>query len=203
MATTKLEVFGLDEIKDYINPDRINKQLAIAVGGTILQLHVALKHAVFTTYNSNNDLDRAFNKSSSLVKTGKSLISAGLTYTANTPSLSAFSSSSSFVMGNINIGATRKGTVFSATVRRGQTKVVTGRDHRGGFVAGRKKGSYTKFMYERKQHATWISKGVRAPVRVLQSMSLVDMANVVFKYDTEVKRILDNVESIILEKFIP
>jgi len=201
MATIKLDVFGLEEIKDYINPDRINKQLAIAVGETVLQLHMAMKHAVFTRYSPPNDLDRAFKRSSSLVTTGKNFITNGLTYTASIPSLSQFPYTSE--LGNINPEAVRKGRVYSTTVVRGQVKTVYGKQHFGGFVAGRQAGSYQKFMYERMQQATWISKGVRAPVRVLQAMSLVDMANVVYTYDPQVQQILNNVESIILEKFIP
>jgi len=201
MSSTKIEVFGLEEIKDYINQDRINKKLAIAVTTTILQLHVAIKHAVFTRYTANNDLEKALNRSSSLQTLGKNLITDGLVYSAPDIDLSNFPYTSE--LGNINAGASKQGKVFSTTVVRGQTKVVYGKQHYGGFVAGRQSGSWQKFMYERKQKATWLSKGVRAPVRVLQAMNVVDMANVVFKYDPEVQRVLNNVESIILENFIP
>ena len=206
MSSVSLDFFGLDEIKDYINIDRINKQLAIGVAETMLQFHSVMKHAVFTRYNPPNDLDKALLKSNSLQSTGKDFIKYGLIYVAPVVSLSVFSSSSDFVMGNINMGASKKGTVFSASVKRGSSKIVYGKQHYGGFIAGRTKGSFTKYMYERMQQATWIGSGkdrIRAPIRVLWSMDLVDMALYVYNNDAEVKKAISLVEETIIEKFIP
>lgn len=200
MLKATIDIYGLNEIKDYISSDRISKQLALGVAETVLQLHTALKHSVFIKYREPNDLEKAFVRNSSIMKSGKGFIEQGLIYQDGPVDLSRFPYTKEW--GNLNEPKVRKGFVHTTTVVRNRPKVVHGKYGYGGFTNSRRSGGYAKFIYERMQKATWIGKE-RAPLRVLQSLNLVDMATIAYTYDEGVKKVLNNVENIIIDNFIP
>ena len=196
MLSTNISIYGLDEIKDYLSNDRINKALAIGVGEAVLQIHNALTHAVFTKYNRPNDLNKALQRSSSIAETGRGFIRDGLVYKDTITGLSQFPYTKE--LGNLNEPKLRKGLVHTVSVVRGQAKKVHGKYGYGGFT---QRVGKRVVMLERMQKATWIGKE-RAPITAIFAMNLVDMANVMFKTDTNVKNAIDNVENIIIDKFI-
>ncbi len=185
MPIVRLTGSGLDEIKDFINPNRINKQLAIGVGIAVKQLHRSLVHATYTRYNIEqskieNSLVGGF---ASNQRAGRGFILDGLTYRSGYRDLAKFPYTKEW--GKINRGY---GFVHSVTVVRGQTRVVYGKDHRGGFTA--RNGSYGIQMFERTTNA-------RYPLRLLFGPSIVDMLLTSFNYSPEVRQSLDTFEQTI------
>jgi len=52
MAIVSVEVYGLTEIKDYLNKGRVDKSLAIGVNNAVLKVHSALRHSIAVTYKA-------------------------------------------------------------------------------------------------------------------------------------------------------
>jgi len=194
MPITNISIYGLDEVKEYINPDRIKKELAIGVGLAVLQLHREIKHSIYTRYNvDQSKIDSALSgRSSSTQTTGRNFIKDGLEYRSAHTDLAKFPYT--WAMGNINPGAKRQGKVHSVTVKRGTTKIVYGKEHRGGFT--QKNGVRGTQMFER------LGKS-RLPLRLLFGPSVVQMVNTVYDYDPKVKEVLNNLEQTIIDNFIP
>jgi hypothetical protein len=201
MYNLSVDVYGLNEIQEYINPKRINKELAIGVGIAVLQLHNTLKTEIFQRYNVPNNITTALVGGISPPTLGRNSILSGLNYKDTPQDLSRFPYTPAYQ------NRKKRGQVFETTVVRGQTKVVHGKYGYGGFVAPRRgetKGgpTYSLFMYERKQKATWLSKGVRAPFRIIQTLTLVDMVNIALIYNPKVKVELNKLEQTIINNFI-
>jgi hypothetical protein len=211
MSNISIKVDGLKEIKDYINPKRINKALALGVSEAVTQLHNSMRSAIKDRYALNRSLDSVLvSNQASSVKQGKGFILQGLEYKIKPIDLSKYPYT--FYPGNINAGATRPGRVHVVEIVKGQKRIVHGKDHFGGFVP--RKGSLADpgklvrivnkdlpstppggLMLERKTDA-------RHPVRVLYGPSLAQLAITVYKHNQKVKQTLDNLENIIIEKFI-
>ena len=199
MLSLTINSAALLELKESINPDRINKQLAIGISLAVKELHSVLKHEVFARYNAPNDLDKAISLSVNNQQAGRGFIRDGITYVGRTTDLSRFPYS--WEMGNINSWASKQGKVHSVSVVRGSPKILYGKLHFGGFII--KSPSGQNVMVERSQRATWLSKGVRAPLHTLYTLSLVDMANIMLLYNPNVQRSLDNFEKTIMDNLKP
>lgn len=193
MPITNISIYGLDEVKEYINPDRIKKELSIGVGLAVLQLHSALKTSVYAKYNVKQDkIESALvGKVAMTQTTGRNFILNGLEYRSSHTDLAKFPYTKA--LGNINLGAKRPGMVHTVSVRRGSAKVVYGKDHRGGFT--QRNGRYGVQMFERKSKA-------RFPLRILFGPSVVQMLNTSFEHDPKVKAVLNNLEQTIIDNFI-
>lgn len=194
MPITNISIYGLDEIKEYINPNRINKELAIGVGLAVLQLHRDLKSSVFTRYNVDQAKIEAalVGKVAKTQTTGKNFIHNGLEYRSGHTDLAKFPYTKA--LGNINPGAKRQGQVHTVSVKRGNAKIVYGKEHRGGFT--QRNGRYGVQMFERKSKA-------RFPLRLLFGPSIVTMINTAYEYDPKVKESLNSLEQTIIDNFIP
>lgn len=191
MPNFKATIYGLDEIKEYINPNRINRELAKGVGSAVKELHATLAHSVFEKYNIKRTLDTVLiGKSISNVTFGKNQISSGLEYRHESTYLSDYVTD--VFDGNIKAEAKRPGRVHVVTVIRGRPRIVRGKSGNGGFIP---KG-WSRPMFER------VGQG-KYPLRLLYGMSLSQMAETVFTYDPKVQRAIDQIENLILEKFIP
>lgn len=181
-----ISLLGLAELKEFINPNRINKEVGLAVGYATNRVHNAIKHAVFTKYKIKQEkVDSALmNKSTSDVQFGKNIIKNSLSYKYTPVGLGSFYTSWQF--GNIN-PVPHEGTMFSVEVTRGKELIVKGKDHRGGFIpmsqAGKlkrnRKGGYN--MYER-------ATNKRYPLRLLFAPSISQMVNSVIKDDVIVNK---------------
>jgi hypothetical protein len=201
-----IDVFGLKEIKEYLNSDRINKRLAIGVGEAVLQLHNSLRTSVFQRYDTNNDLNKALVRHSGLAATGKGFIRDGLVYKDSLKNLANFDYNPKFTTlpsplskspywGNLNAPKVRKGLVHNVKVVRGKQVTVRGKHGKGGFVK-RGKTSGKLFMLER-------ISSERFPIRIVSGLNLIDMALIRLAHDAKVKLALNNLELTILDKFIP
>lgn len=210
MANFNVAIYGLDEIKNYINPNRVNKALAMGVNKAVLSLHSALQTSVNSYYKVDKPLSSVLiGSSTSSQRQGKGFITNGLAYKDVPVDLSKFVVD--YYAGNIN-PATKQGRVHVVEVIRGRKVVSRGKDGRGGFVP--RYGSLAnpsravllknrdlpnrpagKLMLERRTSA-------RYPLRVLYAPSLAAMAASRFEKDSKVKQVLDSLESTILEDFI-
>jgi len=204
MNNLSLSIFGLDDIKEYLNPDRINKSLAIGVGEAVLQLHNALRTSVFQRYERPNDLNKALIRRNSIAETGRGFIKDGLLYKDTSTNMASFPYTPTIQSrlhplnlnkewGNLYESKPKKGLVHSASVVRRQTKVIHGKYKKGGFVV-RKSGKVV--MLQR------ISQE-RYPVKGVYGLNLIDMALIRLASDNTVKHTLDRLELAILERFIP
>jgi hypothetical protein len=126
-------------------------------------------------YTQNQDINKARTNlgGNSAVQTGINAIVIGIEYKFIPISLGKFPTT--FELGNINSWATREGLVHTTTVTRKQPKVVLGKKHYGGFLYKK------RFMLERSQRATWLSKGVRAPVHALFATSVMKQVEMVYR----------------------
>jgi hypothetical protein len=206
MNNLSLSVFGLDDIKEYLNPDKISKSLAMGVGEAVLQLHSALRTSVFQRYDANNDLNKALVRNSGLAATGRGFIKDGLLYKDTRKNLANFAYNPKFTSlptplsdssywGNLNEPKVRKGLVHNVKVVRGIQVTVRGKHGYGGFVK-RGKSSGKLFMLERTSSA-------RFPIRIVSGLNLIDMALIRLAHDDTVKNALNNLENTIIERFIP
>jgi hypothetical protein len=197
------DTFGLNDIKEYININRINKDLARGVNEAVLSLHSALREKVAQNYNFKHSLDSVLiGKSISNVKQGKNFITAGFGYKAKFIGLSKFSHDS--FVGNINPGAQKPGRVERVVVRKGRKSIVYGKQHHGGFIPrygnlknpGNAKlfGGHGARMLERLGSS-------RFPVRMLFGPTLASAALHIYSTDRDVQRKIDEFENTIL-KFI-
>lgn len=206
MSTINISVLGLDDLQEVIDPKRIRRQLAEDIGRELLTFHSVLKSSIFNTYTANNDLDkRLVGKRVSLRDTGKNFIKGGLTYTIKQADLSKFPFSASW--GNINAGATRRGLVHKVTVKRGEEKVVYGKQHRGGFMPRKGQrlqlgttgtpmlfGKHGHLMFERTSRQ-------RYPLRLLFGPSTDTMINNAFATDSAVKNAFNTLENNLLDTY--
>ena len=194
-------ISGLKELRDSINPSRINKEIAISVGLFSRQLHNEIKFGIKQTYNTDRNLDTVLiGDTSNTTQFGRNVIRGGLTYAYKPIDLAKFPYSAK--PGNINPGARREGMVHSVSVRRGPAKIIYGKGHRGGFAAQNPKykkiktAKYGKFgtqMFER------IGKP-RLPLRLLFGPSLSTMALNVVIYNPSVRRYIDNFDTFIANR---
>jgi hypothetical protein len=201
VSNFRVEIKGLKELQDSLNLNRVNKEVATAVGLYTRKLHSELRFAIKQMYRTdelpNPNLDSVLlGNASETRKFGKNIIVGGLEYRWKSTGLAKFRHSS--FIGNINTGAKRKGRVQKVQVRRGITKIVYGREHRGGFIPTDKDGRYLKQaghinMYERLGRS-------RFPVRILWSNSLAKMADMALREDKTVQQSLANLESYIAER---
>lgn len=197
MSKITLDIYGLSEIKEYINPKRINKALAQGVGLAVLQIHSALRESVSARYTRPNDVNKALVRKAGLTETGKGFIKSGLEY--KSPLVPLTRNVTDITKGNLREEKPRKGMVHSVTIKRGSQKKSHGKHGFGGFTQ-RVNGRLV--MFERKQKATWIGKE-RAPLRVMFAPNVTDKINIMLSHDANVKRVIDKVENIILDEFIP
>ncbi len=196
MPITNISIYGLDEIKEYINPNRINKELAIGVGLAVLQLHRDLKSSVYTRYNVDQAKIEAalVGKVAKTQTTGKNFIKDGLEYRSGYTDLAKFPYTKA--LGNINPGAKRDGPVHVVSIKRGGYKLLRGKQSRGGFSAPNKtKPQYGIQMFERQSKA-------RFPLRILFGPSIVTMLNIAYEYDPKIKESLNRLENTIIDNFI-
>ena len=201
--TFKVNIYGLDEVKKYISPERINSKLQASLGIVVLQLHNTLKTSIFQRYERPNNLDKALKRSSSLVKTGQGFIEAGLIYEDTVNNIAKFGYTPTIQSrlhplslnpewGNLDKAKIRKGLVHSATVVRGQTKVLHGKYKKGGFAI---KAVGRVRIVERTSKS-------RYPIKNIYSLNLIDMARIRIKHDPKVANAIDTLEKQIIDNFI-
>ena len=173
-----IEIKGLDALKNSINVNRINKEIAIGVGRAILLIHSELKSSVERAYRTPGSLDSVLiGKSASTQQLGANIIRGGLAYANKPINLAAYNVD--FYKGNIPpLPKRREGTVHVVEIVRGRRKIVYGKTNRGGFIPRTASGSIVRFgkkgvMLER------LGKS-RYPVRTLYGPSLSDMVGYVW-----------------------
>ena len=190
-----LSPYGLEEIKEYLNPSRINKGIAIGVHDAVLQIHDALRSAVARKYTFRDSLDTALvGRSISNVEIGKNFIRNGLQYVDKQKDLSKFP----YTLGAI----IRNGTIHNVEVVRGRSKRLRGRSGQGGFVPRKKGAPPTRFGFKGETQMFERIGRSRYPLRLLLAPSLSDAATRMYDTDKQVQQVLQHVEETILDKFI-
>jgi hypothetical protein len=182
MASFSVELQGMKEVLEAINPARIPKQVALAVGISMKKLHADIEHEVFARYKVSKKLSSVLiGGSISNVTFGKNVIKGGLQYSFQPIGLASFFSPPT-VLGNINPGARRKGRIHSVEVIRGQRKIVYGKKHYGGFIPL----GWKSPMFER-------ATAKRFPIDVLYAPTLSQMAGHVIDNSSFLQYEIDNI----------
>lgn len=218
MTGFKADIYGLNELKDYIDTPKMLKRVAPVIGTATLQLHGALKSSVFNSHQHPKSLDSVLvGKSTSTISFGKNVIESGLVYKYKPVDLGKFSPT--WEWGNIN-AARRQGRVHSVVVRRDGRKVVHGKDHRGGFIPKKRNDSTVrKYNYKSQELSKYNpnkygaqmferTTNKRFPLRLLFGPSLSQLAERAFNNglagkDKTVQAAIDNLELTIIDKVIP
>jgi hypothetical protein len=186
-----INIEGLDEFRQSLDSNNLTKQLAPSFGLAIRQVHNAIKTSVISSYNvSSSDIDKVLiGNSPSQMTFGLNSLNTGLSYEYKAVQLSKFVTDT--YSGNINADVSKEGQISEVTIRRGKTKIVKGNQNFGGFLV-RRVGFTGNRMYIRLQDATWLSKGIRAPIARLYAPSITDMINNVLQIDTELQQNIDS-----------
>lgn len=194
MASFKLELQGIAELRNKYNAKTLDKSLIEAIGSVTFQLHNLLNSEIQARYYTNRSLnsilvskinDRSFKF------IGANLLEGNIEYKQEALNLAKFPSKSSF-WGNLKEEKLRKGWVQKVAITRARGQVnIAGRYGYGGFRVGTP-SNFGKWMLERKQKATWISKGVRAPTALVYGPSLADMARWTFNKNGNVVRFVNS-----------
>ena len=183
---------NLDIVKQQLSKQVVDKELSYNLGLAKLQLHASLRYAVKRNYTINKSLDSVLlDKSTSTTKLGVNFLENDLSYKDENLRLAEFITQTE--LGNINPGASKQGYVATAVIRRNRPKTVFGLLHFGGFLQKQRPGSPVGQVFERLQQATWLSPGVRAPFRPLYAIGLAKMAEIMFKYDSQVQKDKDTI----------
>lgn len=196
----RVKVEGLEELQSSLNLNRINKEVSTGVGLFARKLHSELRFSIKQKYNMGKNpksLDSVLvGNSTSTQQFGRNVIIGGLTYVHIPIGLAKFPYG--WFWGNINKPpAKRKGRVHYSQVKRGNTTIVYGKEHRGGFVPIREGGAVVlqnghSNMLERK------GPGPK-PLRLLFGPSLANMAFNALRTDPAVLRSLDNLDNFVAE----
>ena len=196
----KAEVYGLQEIEEWGAKGKLEKSLAQGVGFAVLSLHKQLALEVKNEYNTRGSLDKVLiGKAGSIVKSGKNFIEAGLEYRTVYRDLSKFSPK--WYWGNINDNTTRQGRVHTVEVRRGKRQIVYGKRHLGGFMPRNKSGTPKRIYRGGTQMFERLGRS-KIPLQLLLGPSLSMMAKRTFDGNKNMKKHIDALESLIIEKFI-
>lgn len=196
----RAEIYGLDEIKNYLDKGRIEKSIAQGVGFAVLSLHKQLSLEVKNEYNTRDSLDKALiGKAGSITKSGKNFIEAGLEYRTVYRDLSKFSPK--WYWGNINDNTVQQGRVHTVEVRRGKRQIVYGKRHLGGFMPRNREGTPKRIYRGGNQMFERLGRS-KTPLRLLLGPSLSMMAKRTFESNKNMKKYVDDLESLIIEKFI-
>jgi len=200
MATTKVEIYGLKEVKERYSRERLSKVVAKEIALATLNLHGALKSAIFRRYTANNQLDKQLVRRSSTSSFGKSIVAEGsLVYRIKTADLSKFPTT--WYWGNINAGASRQGRVHTVTVIRGGQKVVLGKGHRGGFQP-RDSGGSPKRLFRGGSQMLERTSDKRFPLRVLYGPNTRNMISWALNNGPNVAKVMDNLVLDIIDNYI-
>ncbi len=196
---------GLDELKLKLDSKTINKNIGTQMGRAIMQIHGAIRFDIIKNYAYNkSNLDSVLvggTRETSIAKPIQTtnVLSLGLVYNYKAIDLSKFPDPNNWAWGNINPGARQKGRVQSVSVKRGITKVVLGKDHRGGFVPRDKEGTLSRGYNGGAQMFERIGAN-RNHLRLLFGPSLSQMAASVVKQGSpELDKAMQNVTSLIAE----
>jgi len=199
MATTSIDIYGLDEAKERFSKEKLNNVMAKEIGLATLKLHGVLKTAVFNRYTANNDLEKQLVRRSSIVSFGKGIIEGSLIYRVKAADLSKFPTT--WYWGNINPGARVRGRVHTVTIIRGSQKVSHGKDHRGGFQPRNKKGAVSRIFRGGSQMLERTSNS-KFPLRVLYGPNTKNMISWVLNNDPNVDKVMDNLVLTIIDNYI-
>jgi len=195
MANFYIEIKGLKELKDSLNPNRIRKEIAVGVGQAATVIHNELRSAVIRAYSSPNDINSVWvGRKATAQNLGKSVIQSNLQYRVKYSDLSKFPYT--YAEGNLTAGKKRTGMVHTVEIVRGRKVVVFGKSNRGGFVP-RKNGrailtSHGAQMFERMSDK-------RKPLRLLIGPSLTQKITHVYYSDPKVQIAKDKAADIIAE----
>lgn len=186
---------GLDDLKSSLSTKKMEKEIAKGLGQAAIQLHNSIAREIHNYYNvPYNSLDKIWinkGRSNSTIKLGQSILSVSLEYKYKAKDLSKFDYFS--YPGNINDWAKRKGRVHEVEIVRGESKIVYGKKHFGGFVPKGFQNEYGAQMFERQ------SRSRKAELRVLFGPSVSEMAENVFNSkEGEIKDTLDNLQNFII-----
>ena len=218
----KVELKGLDKLKEDFSSRKLKKHLALGIADATLQLDQALRIAVVNTYNISDSLDKVrVGRSISNIQTGKNVLKAGLQYKFVPIPLSKFFVEERTIPANnyfkikrfthgyrsIKAGTARE--VYVKVKRANGKRLVGGRyGNKGFYVNPAKRNTGNKpweegkgtrrAILERKQSSTWIINPFeRAESALLFGPSLSQMAATVYETDDRVKTVADNFPEIV------
>lgn len=182
-------ISGLDAIREEINPNRVQKQVALALGQASIYAHSRLRSEVFSRWAFPKSLDtvRVGTRSRSIQTQGKAFLSADLQYYDIPVNLAKYQANSFW--GNIPpLPKKRPGLVQQVKVKRTRgIQTVMGRYGYGGFIPiGR------NFMLER------LTKS-RFPIKLVYGLSLGQMVKILSNDTNFMEDLTTKTMNIILE----
>lgn len=211
MSSFQIKTLGLGKLEKDLAPTRIKKQVALAIGESVLEFHNILENSISKAYNAPNKLGSVLVGNSISTETkGRNIIKSGLEYKFKPIPLVKFPFVEREVpadAGFLTHGDKGKGWrvqkknyalgVF-VSVKKGAGKRVKGRKGYGGFYlnpARRNTGdkpwqvskNHRRGIYEREQADTWKGLFNRNKLTVLFAPSLSQMAHSRLREDREVQ----------------
>jgi hypothetical protein len=166
---TEVTIEGLSDIRQVLDPKRIDKAVALAFNATMFTLHDDIKRTLRARYEVTDNQIEAVRagKTHSDIKSGTNVLERGLSYNYKYRGLGSFQDG--WFFGNINSGKRFQGTVFRVKVSKKNPKIAYGRTGRGGFIPMSQRGALkrNKFggfnMYERTSDKRYPLKILFAP----------------------------------------
>ena len=195
----KFTVTGLKELVSAFGSDKVNKQIATGITDIANKLNTELGIGVLQRYAYNKPLDSVLRGKGAVVWQSKNHITATLTYDYKPIDLSQFPYSPHEIPNRY--------ATHSASVLRGQSRVVHGKSGNGGFVP--RKGP----NHSTSPNKAWLARNgktrmfertgrPRLPLRVLYGPSLTQMANTVLtvKPTKGISAITDNLDTLLVNR---
>lgn len=222
----KIELAGLDDFLVNVNTKKLSKQVAVGIGNASNILEAKIQEIIVRKYNiSSKEIKKLkLNKSISLQKTGKNIITKGFGYKYKLKPLQEYpfklfevSAKNRFLIPREtkNFSLIKRNTAqgVKVAVKRGKYKVVTGKYGQGGFyqkksstskwaqIQGGKSKSRPEGIYERTSKNTWIQEPfIRAPIRRAIGPSVTELIENILDKDSSLLKIIDRFDELILKE---
>jgi hypothetical protein len=192
----KVNIEGLKELISSVAPDKLNRQITTGIRDIANDLNRELNKGVRQRYAFNKNLNSVIIGGGARITSTGNNIQATLSYEYKYNDLSQFPYSPHEILNGY--------AVHSATVLRGQSKIVNGKSGNGGFVPRKspKNGSISWKARDGKTRMFERIGAKRLPLRVLYGPSLTQMANNVLLTNptTEISDITENLDTLLAEK---
>lgn len=229
MAGLKLEITGLEALRERLLPKKVTKVLVPAINIEILAIHKFLEFEIVKQYTFPSDKRLGTvlkGKSASSLKQGANFLEQGLEYESKPVRLAEFplktitvAAKSRFFYKHTNgsFVMKKKNTAEAVQVlvkRSNGYKTVVGNGY-GGFLQRRDTSGVDKYtgfskpirnknnIYQRQQKATWLFEPIaRAPIQALYGPSLSFIARSIFNKNSTVltEKFSNNIAKVLSEK---
>jgi len=200
VSKVTIDLQSLSELKEQYSTPKLQKSIANGLFNSVMDVNKTIRDSVTSRYRiSVKEFERVrIGKLRSVLSQSNKFMEIGLSYEV-LPRRLINQYTYTPEWGNINQGASRKGWITHSTIYRMNKQINYGELHYGGFY--QKAGANTRYsnIFERQQQATWLSKGVRAPIKVLFAPSIATFIVSRMKHDPKIQESIDRANLFIQE----